>query len=76
MQKNSICIDTEQRYVCRILHFNRQNLMFTKPPNDWVTACGTNRIFPIVHRDLLIFFHHFVRLIIKGGLDFFISLLY
>jgi len=41
MQKNSICIETEQRYLCRILHFNGQNLMFINPPNDCATACGT-----------------------------------
>jgi len=52
MQKNSICIETEQRYLCRILHFNRQNLIFIKLPNDWVTACGTYRIYSIVRRGL------------------------
>ena len=34
MQKNSSCIETEQRYLCRVLHFNRQNLMLISPPND------------------------------------------
>jgi len=26
IQKNRCCIETEQRYLCRVLHFNRQNL--------------------------------------------------
>jgi len=34
VQKNSHSIETEQRYLCRILHFNRQNLMLISPPND------------------------------------------
>jgi len=25
MQKNSLCTETEQGYLCRVLHFNRQN---------------------------------------------------
>jgi len=27
MQKNSSCIKTDQCYLCRVLHFDRQNLM-------------------------------------------------
>jgi len=34
IQKNSSCIETEQRYLCRGLHFNRQNWMLINPPND------------------------------------------
>jgi len=34
MQKNGSCIETEQRYLCRVLHFNRQNSMWIRPPND------------------------------------------
>jgi len=34
MQKNSSCTETEQRYLCRVLHFNRQNSMLIRPPND------------------------------------------
>jgi len=34
MQKNSHCIETEQRDLCRVIHFNRQNLMLINPPND------------------------------------------
>jgi len=26
MQKNSSCIETVQRYLCKVLHFNRQKL--------------------------------------------------
>ena len=33
MQKNSHCIETEQRYLCRVIHFNRQNLMLISPPH-------------------------------------------
>jgi len=33
-QKNSSCIETEQRSLCRIFHFNRQNLMLISLPND------------------------------------------
>ena len=29
MRKNSSCIETDQCYLCRILHFNRQNLVLT-----------------------------------------------
>jgi len=35
MQKNSICIETQKRYLGRILYFNCQNLMFINLPNDW-----------------------------------------
>jgi len=34
MQKNSSCIETEQRYLCRVLHFNRQNSMLISSPDD------------------------------------------
>jgi len=34
MQKNSRCIKIEQRYLCRVLQFNRQNSMLISPPND------------------------------------------
>jgi len=34
MQKNSSSIETEQRYLCSVLHFNRQNLMLVSPPSD------------------------------------------
>jgi len=27
-------MEIEQRYLCRVLHFNRQNLMLISPPND------------------------------------------
>ena len=33
MQKNSSYAETEQRSICRVLHFNRQNLMFISPLN-------------------------------------------
>ena len=32
MQKNSSCIENEQSYICRMLHFNRQNQMLKSPP--------------------------------------------
>jgi len=38
MQKNSSCIETDKSYLCKVLHFNRQNLMLIGPPNDWATA--------------------------------------
>jgi len=41
MQKNSRCIETEESCLCRVLYFNRQNLMLVSPPNDWATAYGT-----------------------------------
>jgi len=31
---SSSFIETEQRYLCRVLHFNRQNLMLVSPSND------------------------------------------
>jgi len=34
IQKNSSSNETEQRYLCRVLHFNRQKLMLIKPPSD------------------------------------------
>jgi len=43
------CVETEQRYLCRVLHFNRQNLMLISPPkwpNDEATAYGTYWIYP------------------------------
>jgi len=39
--KNSSSIETEQCYLCRVLHFNRQNLMLITPPNDQAPAYGT-----------------------------------
>jgi len=38
IQKNSSCIETEKGYLCKVLHFNCQNLMLIGPANDWVTA--------------------------------------
>jgi len=32
MQKNSSYIETEKSYLCKVLHFNRQNLLIG-PPN-------------------------------------------
>jgi len=32
--KNSSSIETEQHHLCRVLHFNCQNLMLISPPND------------------------------------------
>ena len=40
MQKNSRCIETEQSYLCRVLYFNRQNLILTSLPKDQATAYG------------------------------------
>jgi len=34
MQKNSRCTETEQLSLCRVLHFNRQNLMFISQRDD------------------------------------------
>ena len=31
--ENSSCIETEKSYLCKVLHFNRQNLLIG-PPND------------------------------------------
>jgi len=39
--ENSSCIETEKSYLCKVLHFNRQNLMLIGPPNDWATAYGS-----------------------------------
>ena len=41
MQKNSSSTETVQRYLRKVLHFHRQNLMLIRPPNDQATACGT-----------------------------------
>jgi len=41
MQKHSSYIETEQCYLFRVLHFNRQNLMLITPPYDQATAYGT-----------------------------------
>jgi len=49
MQKNSRYIETEQRYFCRVFHFNYQNLMLIRPPNDQATAYGTYRKHPTEH---------------------------
>jgi len=38
MQKNSRCTETEKSFLCKVLHFNSQNLMLIGPPNDWATA--------------------------------------
>ena len=40
MRKNSSCIEPEQCYLCRVMHFNHQNLMLITPPNssDQATA--------------------------------------
>jgi len=46
MQKNSNCIETEKCYLCKALHFNRQNLMLIGPPNDWATAYGSYWKYP------------------------------
>ena len=35
MQKNSGCIETEKSYLCKVLHFNSQNLTLIGPPNDY-----------------------------------------
>jgi len=40
--EKSSCTETEQCYLCRVLHFNRQNLMLINPPNDQATAYGTS----------------------------------
>jgi len=40
-RKNSSCIETEQCYLCRVLHFNRQNLMLITSPNYQATAYDT-----------------------------------
>jgi len=34
MQKNSNCIETDKSYLCKVLHFNRRNLMLKSPSND------------------------------------------
>jgi len=35
-------IETEQLYLCRVLHFTCQNLRLTNPRNYWAIACGTD----------------------------------
>jgi len=40
LMKNSAKV-RYQRYLCRVLHFNRQNLMLISPPNDQAIAYGT-----------------------------------
>jgi len=41
MQKNSSYIETEQCYLFRGTHFNRQNVMLITPRNGQATAYGT-----------------------------------
>jgi len=48
MLKNSSYIETEKSYLCKVLHFNRQNLLID-PPNDWVTAYGSYWKCPSEH---------------------------
>jgi len=38
-QKNISSIGTEQSYLCRVLHFNRQILMLISPLNDKAADC-------------------------------------
>ena len=40
MQKNSRIIKTVQRYLCRVLQFNRQNWMLISPLTDEAIASG------------------------------------
>jgi len=47
MQKHSSCIETEKSYPCKVLHFNRQNLIFS--PNDWAIAYGSYWKYPTEH---------------------------
>jgi len=47
MQKNSTCIETEKSYLCKVLHFNRQNLMLINSPNDWATASAVIENIPL-----------------------------
>jgi len=48
LQKNSSCIGTEKSYLCKVLHFNRQNVMLIAP-NDWATAYGRYWKYPTGH---------------------------
>jgi len=41
MQKNSSCAGTEKSYLCKVLHFNRQNVMLIDSPNGWATVFGS-----------------------------------
>jgi len=49
LRKNSSCIETEKSYLCKDLHFNRQNLMLIGPPNDWATVYGSYWKYPTEH---------------------------
>jgi len=40
MQKNNSCIETVKSYLCKVLHFNRQNFLIG-PLNDWAIAYGS-----------------------------------
>jgi len=37
-QENSSCIEIEKSYLCKVLHFNRQNVVLINSPTDWATA--------------------------------------
>jgi len=50
--------------------------MFIKPPNDWVTACGTYGIYSIISRGLLRFFSSFRAAYNQGRLRFFYFFIY
>jgi len=51
MQISSSCIETEQSYLCRVLHFNHQNLMLISLPNDQATG-SLWHLLKISHRTL------------------------
>ena len=36
------CIETAKSYLCKVLHFNRQNLMLINSRNDWAMAVIDN----------------------------------
>ena len=46
--ENSSCTETEKSYLCKVLHFNRQNLLIG-PPNGWAAAYGSYWKYPTEH---------------------------
>jgi len=46
--ENRSFIETEKSYLCKVLHFNRQNMLIG-PPNDWATAYGSHWKYPTEH---------------------------
>jgi len=52
IHKNSSSIETEQRYLCRVLHFNRSSLMLISPPNDEASVCQLLLTYGLLYKNV------------------------